>query len=262
MDPHEGPVVLVTGAAQGIGRATAFALAEHGYRLALIDRDEDRLRRVVERIEDEGACVAGRVADVSAREELAAAIGELERKLGPIEVLLACAGIGELTMVPNLNLATFRSILEVNVLGVAHAIEAILPGMIERKSGHIIGLSSVAGFRGLPWMASYCASKAAVTAYLESLRPGLKRRGIRVTTVCPGFVRTGLTEQTPFRRPVPMLEPEEAARHLVRVIARRPRDYVFPFTTALGMRFLRAMPNWLFDWMMDRAGPRALRVDF
>jgi short-subunit dehydrogenase len=152
--------------------------------------------------------------------------------------------------------------LEVNVVGVAHAIEAVLPGMIMRGKGHIVGVSSVAGFRGLPWMASYSASKAAVSAYLEGLRPALKRRGIRITTACPGFVRTALTADTPFRRPVKMMTPEQAATWLVRAIEKRPRDYVFPFGTALGMRFLRGVPNGFFDWMMDRAGPQALTTDF
>jgi short-subunit dehydrogenase len=111
-------------------------------------------------------------------------------------------------------------------------------------------------------MAGYSASKAALSAYLEGLRPMLKRRGVRITTVCPGFVRTAITADTPFRRPVPMLEPAQAAAYIVRALERRPRNYVFPFSTALGMRFLRSSPDWLFDWMMDRAGPRALTTDF
>src|SRR5262249_36774264 len=112
------------------------------------------------------------------------------------------------------------------------------------------------------WMPGYSASKAALSTYLEGLRPALKRRGIRVTTVCPGFVRTGLTASTPFRKPVPMLEPAEAARYLVRAIERGPRDFVFPLSAKLGMGFLRRLPDRVFDAMMDRAGPRALDIDF
>src|SRR5438874_2459247 len=82
-----------------------------------------------------------------------------------------------------------------------------------RGSGHIVGISSVAGYRGLPWMPGYSASKAALTTYLEALRPALKRRGVTVTTVYPGFVRTAMTVETPFRKPVPMLEPNEAAEY-------------------------------------------------
>jgi short-subunit dehydrogenase len=111
-------------------------------------------------------------------------------------------------------------------------------------------------------MAAYSASKAALSTYLEGLRPALKRRGVGVTTVYPGFVRTAMTEGTPFRRPVPMMEPEEAARFLIRAIDRKPRDFTFPMSTALGMGLLRGMPNRVYDWMMDRAGPEALTVEF
>jgi short-subunit dehydrogenase len=152
--------------------------------------------------------------------------------------------------------------LDVNVVGVAHTIEALLPGMLARRRGHIVGISSVAGYRGLPWTASYSASKAALSTYLEGLRPALRGRGITVTTVCPGFVRTAMTSGTPFRKPVPMMEPEAAARYLVRAIRRKPRDYAFPWSTAVGMAFLRLLPNRLFDLMMERAGPRALTTEF
>ena len=83
-----------------------------------------------------------------------------------------------------------------------------------------------------------------------------------ISTVCPGFVRTGMTIETPFRRPVPMMEPERAARHIARAVERRPRDHVFPIETAFGMGLLRRMPNRVFDWLMDRAGPEALTTEF
>jgi short-subunit dehydrogenase len=250
-------VVLLTGAANGIGRATAEALAARGYRLALIDRDAARLAEVADRLE--AAHAAADVTDGAAMRE---AIIRLEAEAGPTDVLLACAGIGGLTLLPNLDAGALRAMLDVNVVGVANAIEAVLPGMIARGRGHLVGVSSVAGYRGLPWMASYSASKAALSAYLEGLRPMLKRRGIKITTVCPGFVRTAITADTPFRNPVKMLEPAEAAVYLVRAIEKKPRDYVFPFSTAMGMGFLRGVPNWFFDWMMDQAGPKALTTDF
>jgi short-subunit dehydrogenase len=257
-----GPVVLLTGAAQGIGRATASALAGKGYRLMLIDRAEGALAEVADRLRSAGGAVAARAADVREREGLREAIADLEGQVGATEVLVACAGVGGISTVSDLDIPGLRAMLEVNVLGVAQAIEAVLPGMIAKGAGHLVGISSVAGYRGLPWMPGYSASKAALSTYLEGLRPALKRRGIRVTTVCPGFVRTGLTASTPFRKPVPMMEPAEAARYLVRAIERKPRDFVFPLSTRLGMGFLRRLPDRVFDAMMDRAGPRALDIDF
>ena len=134
--------------------------------------------------------------------------------------------------------------------------------MLMRGRGHIVGVASMAGYRGFPWMISYSASKAALIAYLEALRPGLARRGITVTTVCPGFVRTAMSTGVPYKRPVKMLEPEQAARHVARAVLRRPRNCVFPWSLRIGVAVLRLMPDRMFDWLMRRAGPEALAVDF
>jgi len=255
--------VVVTGAANGIGRATAKALAARGHCVGLIDRDAARLTALADELRELGvAGVTAVPADVTNLGAVRAAVEALEASGSPADALLACAGIGGLTLLPDLDPGALRAMLDVNVVGVANAIDAVLPGMIARGRGHLVGVSSVAGFRGMPWMASYSASKAALSAYLEGLRPALKRRGVTITTACPGFVRTALTVDTPFRKPVPMLEPEEAAAYLVHAVERRPRDHIFPFSTRLGMQFLRGMPNFAFDWMMDRAGPRALTTDF
>ena len=262
MSRHSPETILLTGAANGIGRATAIALGRRGHRLGLVDRSADALRAVGEEIRSAGVSVSIAVADVTDAGTVREAVDRIERDLGPTDTLVACAGIGGLTLLSDLNASALRAILDVNVVGVAIAIEAVLTGMIGRGRGHIVGISSVAGFRGLPWMAAYSASKAALSTYLEGLRPALKRRGITITNVCPGFVRTALTADTPFRNPVKMLEPEQAAAYLVRGIERKPRDYVFPLSARFGMGFIRRLPNGVFDWMMDRAGPQALTTDF
>jgi short-subunit dehydrogenase len=255
-------LVLLTGAAQGIGRATAQALGTRGYRLGLVDLDAGRLDSLAAELREKGVCVASRPADVRDADGLAAAVHAIEGEVGPVETLVACAGVGKLSSALDLDLDGLRQMLDVNVVGVAAAIQAVLPGMFARGRGHLIGVSSVAGYRGLPWMPGYSASKAALTTYLEGLRPALKRRGVRITTVYPGFVRTGLTAATPFRKPVSMLEPDQAALHIVRSVVRRPRDYVFPLSAKLGMGLLRRLPNRVFDHCMDQAGPRALTTEF
>ncbi len=203
-----------------------------------------------------------RPADVSRRSTLRQSVKEIEQELGPIDVLVACAGFGTLTLVPDLALDTLRRTFEVNMFGVAESIEAVLPNMLLRRRGHIVGIASLAGYRGFPWMISYSASKAALIAYLEALRPGLARRGITVTTVCPGFVRTAMSTGVPYKREVKMIEPEQAALHLVRAILKKPRNCVFPFSMRMGLALLKHMPDRLFDWLMRRAGPEALVVDF
>lgn len=255
--------IVLTGAGRGIGRATALALAARGDRLGLIDRDADLLASLDAELRQAGrTAFVTAVADVRDAEAVHAAVAQCEQTNGPTDALLACAGVGMISNVHDLKTAGLRAMLEVNVLGVAHAIEAVLPGMMARGQGHIVGVASVAGFRGMPWMPGYSATKAAVATYLEALRPALKLRGVRVTTVYPGFVRTGMTVETPFARPVSMLEPEQAAAYLVRAIDRGPRDFVFPFSARVGMGLLRRLPNRLFDWTMDRAGPRALTTEF
>jgi short-subunit dehydrogenase len=252
------PVVLLTGAARGIGRATALALAEKGYRLGLVDRNAEGLATLAELLPG-SRTYASDVTDPAAMRDV---VTQVEAEVGPIGVVVACAGVGDLTRLPDLELDGLRAMIEVNFLGMANTIAAALPGMVARKSGHLVGISSVAGYRGLPWMASYSASKAAVSTYLEALRPALKLRGVTITTVCPGFVRTAMTETTPFLKPPPMMEPEQAARQIARAVERRPRNHVFPLSTSLGMAVLRHMPDRVFDWMMDRAGPRALTSEF
>jgi len=258
----EQPHVLITGAANGIGRATALELARANVPMGIIDIDAKGLETVTNELREAGARVAAEVADVSDRESLRRALRAIEAAQGPVDVVLACAGMGTLTLVPDLGLDTLRRTFEVNLFGVAECIGAVLPGMLARGRGHIVGIASMAGYRGFPWMISYSASKAGLIAYLEALRPGLAKRGITVTTVCPGFVRTAMCTNVPYRRKVKMLEPEQAAKHVARAVLRRPRNCVFPFSLRIGLTLLRLMPDRLFDWMMRKAGPEALVVDF
>ena len=171
------PIVLLTGAAHGIGHATAVALARTGTPLGLIDRDAASLGKLVNELKDQGATVAHAAVDVTDRHALIRAVADINAALGAIDVLVACAGIGSLTQVPQLETITLRQTLDVNLVGVAQSIEAVLPGMITRGRGHIVGVASVAGYRGFPWMISYSASKAALIAYLEAVRPGLRGAG-------------------------------------------------------------------------------------
>lgn len=255
-------VALLTGAGRGIGRATALTLVSSGYRVGLIDRDADALESVAAEARALGGLVEEVPADVTNSREMTEAAARIETVTGPTDVVIACAGVGSLSSATDLDLDGLREMLLVNVLGVANTIGAVLPGMFERGRGHVVGIASVAGLRGMPWMPGYSASKAAVTTYLEGLRPSLKRRGVRITTVYPGFVRTGITVATPFRKPVKMLEPEEASLHILKAVMRRPRDYTFPFSTRLGMGLLRRLPGGAYDRVMDLAGPRALLTEF
>ena len=132
----------------------------------------------------------------------------------------------------------------VNLFGVIYAIEAVLPEMLQRKQGHIAGVSSLAAFKGLPGESAYCASKAAVNTYLEGLRIQLRHKNIAVTTICPGFVKTPMTEPFEFKMPF-IMDADAAARRIVRALRRRRKVYNFPWPTALLMNLTRWLPDWI-----------------
>lgn len=247
-----GKVAVVTGAASGIGRALCAELAREGVRLGLLDRNAEGLASLENELRKQGAACRLAIADVSDRLAVRSAMNDLVADLGAVDLLVACAGITGATFVDNLAVEQMEAILRVNVLGVVYVMEAVLPDMLARQSGHIVALSSLAGCRGMPFSAAYSASKAALMTYLESLRPSLRRRGIAVTTVLPGFVRTPLMTNAPVQPPMAMMEPAVAARHILRAIRRRSRVYAFPWSTSLLLRVLGWLPPWLFDWCMAR----------
>jgi short-subunit dehydrogenase len=257
-----GKVAVVTGAASGMGRALCHELANEGMCLGLIDRNADGLASLELELLDRGSFCGQAVADVSDRQASRTAIKTLVSRLGPIDLLVACAGITGATLVDDLAVEQTEAILRVNVLGVVYALDAVLPDMLARQSGHIVALASLAGCRGMPFAAAYSASKAALVTYLESLRPALRRRGIAVTTVLPGFVRTPLMINAPAQPPLPMMEPVIAARHILRAIRRRSRMYAFPWSTSLMLTVLRWLPPWLYDWCMARGAAHVPDVTY
>jgi short-subunit dehydrogenase len=257
-----GKVVVVTGAAGGMGRALCHELAREGIRLGLIDRDAEGLASLQARLQECGVPCCGATADVSDRRAVRTAFDALVAELGSVDLLVACAGITGTTLVDDLAVERTEAIVRVNFLGVVYALEAVLPDMIARGSGHIVALSSLAGCRGMPFSAAYSASKAALIMYLESLRPPLRRRGIAVTTILPGFVRTELMANALVQPPMAMMEPEAAAQHILRAIRRRSRVYAFPWSTRMLLRVLGWLPPWLFDWCMARGAAHIPNVTY
>jgi NADP-dependent 3-hydroxy acid dehydrogenase YdfG len=251
-------VAVVTGAASGMGRALCRELHRAGVRLGLLDRNAEGLAALA----DELRPCASAVADVRDRQAVRGAIAALAEQLGPVDILVACAGITGATLVDELAVEETEAILEVNFLGVANAIDAVLPDMLARGRGHLVALSSLAGCRGVPFSAAYSASKAALNNYLEGLRPALRRRGVAVTTVLPGFVRTPLLQNARVQAPLEPLAPEEAARHILRAIRRRSRVYAFPWAMRLGLAVLGWLPPRLYDWCMVRGAARIPNVPY
>ena len=244
-----GKVVCVTGASSGIGRALALEFAREGACVGVLARREDRLRHLCEEIRAMGATAESAVADASDRQAIQAAFHSLADRLGPCDILVANAGVGSSNSARDLNIAGAEAVIHTNLLGPMYAFEAVLPQMLARGSGHLVGISSVAAFKGLPSAAAYCASKAGLNAYLESLRITLRSKKIAVTAICPGFVRTEMTAKNP--KMLWVLEPDVAARKVVRAIARRKKVYCFPKR----MRWLIELTRWLPDRLVARSIP-------
>ena len=233
-EPHGAPVAVVTGASSGIGRATAVRLAERGYRVGLLARRRAELDSAAEDIRGAGGRAFVAAADVTDLEALKGAVDAIERDLGPVDLLVANAGFAAPTRLDPLNVAEVETTIRVNLLGVIYSVGAVLPGMLARGRGHLLAVSSLAAFKGLPGESAYCASKAGVNAYMEGLRIALRRRGVVVTTVCPGFVRTAMTESAPMDTSATPFEmsADAAARRIVRA-ATRGRGGLVRFPAAM-----------------------------
>ena len=242
-------VVIITGASSGIGWALAKEFAQQGAKLGLLARREGPLRQLSEEIRSFGKIAEFAVADVAERLPLIEKIHSLESKLGPADVLIANAGIGATNTVDDLNVAGSEQVIRVNLLGVMYSIEAVLPTMLRRGTGQIVALSSLASFKGLPSAAAYSASKAAVNAYMESLRILLHGKGVAFTTICPGFIRTPMVEKN--KGMFLVMSAEKAARKMVRAIHRKKKIYAFPWIPS---RLIKAT-SWLPDWLMHRTMP-------
>ncbi len=243
------PVALITGAGSGIGRALAHLLHKNGYALAVLDRREDGLRSLAEELQQ--TRIAWSVADVTDPAGLVQAVRELEAKLGPIDLLVANAGIGTETSATPFSTADMNRVMNVNLLGVSNSIGAVLPGMIERRRGHLVAISSVASYRGLPRMLAYSASKAGVNAIMDGLRVELKPLGIHVTTICPGWVRTAMTDQIVGKLDF-LLPVEDAAREIADAIGEKKIFHTFPRRMRWRMGFLKLLPLSWQDWYITR----------
>jgi NAD(P)-dependent dehydrogenase (short-subunit alcohol dehydrogenase family) len=245
------PVALITGAASGIGRALAVALAQRGWAIAALDCREDGLVTLTAELRAQGRRCAWAVADVTRPAELQERIGELAQSVGPIDLLVASAGIGVETSAHELRAADVARVIDVNLIGVTNSIAAVLPAMIQRRRGHLVALSSVASFRGLPRLLAYSASKAGLNVFMQGLRTEVGSLGIDVTTICPGWIRTPMT--APLHAKLrDMLELEPAIAHILHAIETKRAYYAFPRATVWRLRFLNWLPRSWADAMLAR----------
>jgi NADP-dependent 3-hydroxy acid dehydrogenase YdfG len=246
-------VVLLTGASSGIGEGLAMALAERGATLGLLARREDLLTALADRCNAVGGTARVLPADVVDSMAVQAAADRLRDEFGHIDVLIANAGIGgndEATR--SYDPDAVKKVIDVNLLGTVNAIHAVVPQMLEHGSGQPVGISSLAGFRGLPKSAAYSASKAGMTAFFESVRLDVQDRGVSVTIIQPGFIKTPLTAGRHNKMPF-LMELDDAIPHFLRAIEKKKKFAAFPWQLATIVRAGKLMPAWLYDRIAGRA---------
>lgn len=240
---------LITGAASGIGRALASALARQGTSIAAVDVQDEGLRALAGEIAQAGGRCAWAVADVTDAAAVRTQVAALEQEAGPMDLAVASAGIGAETSALSYDAEAIARIIQVNLIGVSNTMAAVLPGMLQRRRGHVAAISSVASFRGLPKMLGYSASKSGVNALMDGLRVEVEPYGIHATTICPSWVRTPMTEQVKVPKP-DILEVEHAADLILRALHRRRAFYAFPRRMVWRLRFLTWLPRrWQDGWI-------------
>lgn len=251
----DSKVVVISGAASGIGEALCHLLAERGTSLGMLDYDRPTLKRLTDELRRKGVRCFYQAVDVRERHKVVEAIRKVSDELGPIDILISSAGICRAATIDYLDGQEFEKVVLTNLMGTVSLIEATIPSMLARGRGHIIGISSLAGIRGIPYEAGYAASKAAVAAYLESIRYELKPRGVSVTTVFPGYVQTPLLEKVNSSAGADMSNGKActasaAAVQIMKAIERKKAHVYFPWTLGFGVRLSRLLSPSIYDWVM------------
>lgn len=239
-------VVLITGASSGIGHALALELGRRGAAVGLFARRAELLIKLAEEIERVGGKALALPGDVRQAVEIETAAARVRQLWGRIDILVANSGVSLVSSGRDVEAKDVADVITVNTLGTVNSVAAVLPDMVARQSGQLVAISSLAAFRGLPKSGAYSASKAAVSTFFESLRVDLRGKGVDVTIIHPGFVRTPLTANRKGKL-LFLMEVEDAVRLIIRAIERRRRTYAFPWQLAGLVKLLRLMPNALYD---------------
>lgn len=246
------PTVIITGASTGIGYALALVLAQNGYDLGLLARRLPLLQELKEKIEKGAPQSKIFIVECDVTDDIQCrdAVGELSRQLGRLDLFIANAGIGIETPAWKDSWGDIKKIMAVNVMGAIGSLEIAKNIMLQQGSGHLVGLSSVAAVRGFPQSSAYCASKAALTSYLESIRLDLKSYGIRVTSIHPGYINTPMTEKNhslPF-----VISASTAAELIFKAIQSQKSRVLIPWQMKIFYPFLKYLPNGLYDFIFTR----------
>jgi NAD(P)-dependent dehydrogenase (short-subunit alcohol dehydrogenase family) len=247
--------VVVTGATSGLGREIAVQLARRGWRVAVSGRRVSELKLTAKMVRDAGGEALLLPGSVTDDDEVRGHYALIKAAWGGLDWAVLNAGVSEFMDARQFKTELVRWTFDANVLGVCRWLEAALPDMIAQKSGVVAGVASLAGMRGLPRSGPYSASKAALMTLLESTRVDLRGTGVDVVTVCPGFVKSEMTQRNdPGAMPFLMETPDGAAAVIAGIEARR-RVVHFPWQLSYPMKYLVGpLPDFLYDWLAGKLG--------
>lgn len=243
-------VILITGASSGIGEAVAKKFADEGALLALAARRKDLIDKIAQQLEVKTR-VAAYKCDVTNLDEVRNVYRQIKIDFGKVDIAFLNSGVSFRSGIKEFDSVKAKQTFDTNVMGLINFIEVLLPDFISEKNGVIVGVSSLADSRGFPKSGFYCASKAAASIFLESLRIELKPYNVKVITVRPGFVKTPMTDKNEFFMPF-LMEPEKAADIIVKGIKKEKSRIQFPLAISLAVRLLRIIPDSLFEYLASR----------
>ena len=237
--------ILITGTSTGIGRAVGVKLLNENCNLVLTARRKEKIEDWVSSFENRKAEVLILKNDVTDKNDVAESYQRAIDKFGSIDIAILNSGIGKSITPETFNSKAAEDIMNTNFLGVIYWIEQLLPDMIKIKSGIIAPVSSLADNRGYSGSGFYSASKSALSIFAEGLSIDLKKYGIKVLTIKPGFVKTQLTDKNKFKMPFVMSE-EKSANYIISGIEKEKAIIQFPFPTVLGAKIIGLLPNWFY----------------
>ncbi len=239
--------VWITGASSGLGEYAARLLAQQGCQVSITARSDDKLQAIA----SEYPNIAVYPADVTDAARLKDIVSQMEQDHGPVDLAVFSAGAWFQSTIAELKVENVAKTFDVNVMGVVNALDAVLPQMLARGSGHVSWIASVAGYGGLPLSAAYSGSKSALITMAESMMPELKKSGIDISVINPGFVRTPMTDVNEFPMPF-LMEPEDAAVKMVDGLKARKFEIAFPWQMVAILKFLNHLPYWAYFKLVKR----------
>lgn len=253
---HPFRTVLITGASSGLGHGLSLWFASRGAKVYAAGRRKAQLESLRGALREAGGgAIEPVILDVSNGAQTHAEVQELDRRTGGFDLVIANAGIGNDCDAKKMSWPAVQAIIDTNVTGAAATLAAVIPGMLERGRGHLVGVSSLAAFRGLPKAAAYCASKAFLQILLEGWRNDLSGTGVKVTSLHPGYVKTEMTAKN--KGMVFVLEAEDAVDRMAKAILRGDSEFAFPWPLAASMKAVKWLPNPVYDLLLRGGRKRA-----